>query len=707
MRPHDLSRPAALLLAGLCALTPLQEASAQTPPSGGTGGTGGASKFPPADAFTIQYWLTDDQGKFVRPMTDKYVKQYYNRARCECGHKIGLVIRLKKVGTGYDTTQFLNSFVGTQCATAETQLAGQFRRCAQFSSELVPVYQSGITTNFHPIWLTQGVSPNSTERLPELAITSGSCEANVVGQGGVWMCAPNMNTQNGCQADEFFIQGSQNINTTDKAGGIAFDFTPPLLEVTDFKAQPGDGAVVLTWSTATSGDIQGYRVLCEDAATGQPVPNKTQPRPGLLDLPSGTFFFSKNTICPNGPFSTFNQGEDNPLGTTSDGDGVDTDGTDTGGLDTGGDTGGDTGAETPNTQCNNGIVEVGEECDDGADNNLDTNACRSDCTRARCGDGSIQTDVEQCDDGNAVDNDGCTNACTTPTCGDGIVNGTDECDGGPEFNAIVNGPCTADCKISLQCGMMGGPACPQKCGDSVLDMGEGCDDGPALSDKAKCTTACQKADCGDGFVFSDEEECDDGNQVDDDGCTNLCTLPFCGDTLVQDGEECDDGMDNADNGTCLTNCREPTCGDGAVQDGVEECDDGVNNGGASACSEECTFNASQGMLELDWEYVCSGHLALGSKSVRINGLENGKEYNFMLVPYDLFGNPAPLKTIARGIPVATNDLWEQCDIDGGICGASGYCNVSDDDSNGLALFTALAALGLGGLGVANRRRNRA
>ncbi|MBZ5715355.1 DUF4215 domain-containing protein [Nannocystis pusilla] len=700
MHPHDLSRPAALLLAGLCALTPLQEAGAQTPPSGGTGGTDGASKFPPADAFTIQYWLTDEKGKFVRPMTDKFVKQYYNKARCECGHKIGLVIRLKKGGTGYDTTQFLNSYVGTQCATAETQLAGQFRRCAQFSSELVPVYQSGITTNFHPIWLTQGVSPNSDSRLPDEAITSGSCEANV-GQGGIWMCAPNMNTQNGCQADEFFIQGSQNLNTTDKAGGIAFDFTPPLLEVTDFTAQPGDGAVVLTWNTATSGDIQGFRVLCEDAETGQPVPNKTQPRPGLLDLPNGTFFYSKNTICPNGPFSTFNQGEDNPLGTTSDGDGVDTDGTDTGGLDTGGDTAGDTGADTPNTQCGNSIVEVGEECDDG-ENNLDTGACRGDCTRARCGDGSVQTDVEQCDDGNAVDNDGCTNACTTPTCGDGIVNGDDDCDWGAR-NGADDAYCSDTCKAK---GCVG--ECT--CGDGMPE-GNGCDEGVALSDHSFCTTNCLFAECGDGLVFSDGdpdeiEECDDGNDVDNDGCRNDCTLPFCGDGVVQDGEECDDPMGNADDGACLTNCREPACGDGATQAG-EECDDGVNNGGTSPCSEDCTLNASQGMLELDWDYVCSGHLALGSKSVRINGLENGKEYNFMLVPYDLFGNPAPLKTIVRGIPVATNDLWEQCEIDGGICGASGFCNVSDDDSNGLALFTALAALGLGGLGVANRRRNRA
>ena len=143
-----------------------------------------------------------------------------------------------------------------------------------------------------------------------------------------------------------------------------------------------------------------------------------------------------------------------------------------------------------------------------------------------------------------------------------------------------------------------------------------------------------------------------------------------------------------------------------MQSGVEDCDLGQNNSDTASCNDECKLTASAGMLNLDWRYVCTGHISFSTKSVRINGLENGKEYNFLLVPYDLMGNPKQLNTIVRATPVETYDLWEQCEADGGICGASGYCNVSDD-SNGLALFTALAALGLGGLGVANRRRNRA
>jgi cysteine-rich repeat protein len=58
--------------------------------------------------------------------------------------------------------------------------------------------------------------------------------------------------------------------------------------------------------------------------------------------------------------------------------------------------------------CGNGIVEDGEECDDG---NLDnTDSCLNICELARCGDGAIQEGVEECDGG-----DGCSSTCTVET----------------------------------------------------------------------------------------------------------------------------------------------------------------------------------------------------------------------------------------------------------------------------------------------------
>lgn len=74
--------------------------------------------------------------------------------------------------------------------------------------------------------------------------------------------------------------------------------------------------------------------------------------------------------------------------------------------------------------CGDGIVDVGEECDDENIDNFD--ACLNDCTTARCGDGILHHDIEECDDGNNINGDGCSNSCriekqvpVAPTCSPG------------------------------------------------------------------------------------------------------------------------------------------------------------------------------------------------------------------------------------------------------------------------------------------------
>lgn len=54
------------------------------------------------------------------------------------------------------------------------------------------------------------------------------------------------------------------------------------------------------------------------------------------------------------------------------------------------------------------------------------------CTIAACGDGHVQTGVEECNDGNELDDDACLNeTCTTAVCGDGATyEGVEECDDG-------------------------------------------------------------------------------------------------------------------------------------------------------------------------------------------------------------------------------------------------------------------------------------
>jgi cysteine-rich repeat protein len=58
--------------------------------------------------------------------------------------------------------------------------------------------------------------------------------------------------------------------------------------------------------------------------------------------------------------------------------------------------------------CGNGLLQTGEQCDDG--NLLNNDGCSSACKLEVCGDGAKQTN-EQCDDGNILNGDGCDSMC--------------------------------------------------------------------------------------------------------------------------------------------------------------------------------------------------------------------------------------------------------------------------------------------------------
>lgn len=64
--------------------------------------------------------------------------------------------------------------------------------------------------------------------------------------------------------------------------------------------------------------------------------------------------------------------------------------------------------DTAVPRCGDGIVQSGEECDDG--NFADDDACLSSCRSARCGDGVVWTGVEECD---TTDMPACTTSCGT------------------------------------------------------------------------------------------------------------------------------------------------------------------------------------------------------------------------------------------------------------------------------------------------------
>ena len=59
--------------------------------------------------------------------------------------------------------------------------------------------------------------------------------------------------------------------------------------------------------------------------------------------------------------------------------------------------------------CGDGVVDPGEECDDGNLDNQD--ACTGLCKQARCGDGLLWRGKETCEDGNTASGDGCSPSC--------------------------------------------------------------------------------------------------------------------------------------------------------------------------------------------------------------------------------------------------------------------------------------------------------
>ncbi len=133
------------------------------------------------------------------------------------------------------------------------------------------------------------------------------------------------------------------------------------------------------------------------------------------------------------------------------------------------------------TNCGDGELGPGEECDDGAGNTGEYNQCTPECTLGpRCGDAIIQDQFgELCDDGvNDGSYGGCAPSCQLgPHCGDAVVQ--------PEF---------------------------EQCDDGVNDGGYG-----------ECSAGCVLGPyCGDGNISLEFEECDDGGNEDGDGCSAAC-----------------------------------------------------------------------------------------------------------------------------------------------------------------------------------------
>lgn len=211
--------------------------------------------------------------------------------------------------------------------------------------------------------------------------------------------------------------------------------------------------------------------------------------------------------------------------------------------------------------CGNGVVETGEACDDGNDNEAD--GCTNTCIVRVCGDGKVGPG-EECDDNNDIDTDKCTNDCTIYRCGDGIVasfeGSLEQCD---DSNHMNNDRCTNGCQNNV-------------CGDGFLCDADGCDGEEECEykvDDVTCTPTCKFHVCGDGYV-GPAEPCDTADLATQDGCNEDCTLATCNNGMLDPGEACDPSSN--DPTPCTDLCTLPVCGDGLLHEGIEECDDGNN-----------------------------------------------------------------------------------------------------------------------------------
>jgi len=248
----------------------------------------------------------------------------------------------------------------------------------------------------------------------------------------------------------------------------------------------------------------------------------------------------------------------------------------------------------PPSLCGNGVVDVGEACDDRL--NAPRARCRSGCVINVCGDGDAGP-AESCDDRNLVSGDGCTANCVSELCGDGTVQNTEWCDDG---NLTDGDGCSARCTT-------------EHCGNAVGDFGEACDDGTQNGTYGFCRVDCsgQGPSCGDGQLDPGFEDCEPGAQEVSDcvalperafdagavGCQDCqydesaCIDFVCGNGVIDPNEDCESSLplpvtscselnESQDQG--LLGCRADTC-----QYDTSGCENFVCGNGTLEPQEEC------------------------------------------------------------------------------------------------------------------------
>ncbi len=320
----------------------------------------------------------------------------------------------------------------------------------------------------------------------------------------------------------------------------------------------------------------------------------------------------------------------------------------------------------PASLCGNGMLDDGEQCDDGANNGTAGDGCKADCTfvciaDVTCDDKDPCNGTETCSATHActpgtpaVDGTSCGatsvcihGACTPDSCGDGLTEGTEECDDGAN-NGTTGDGCTANCTfvcVSTDTARDCTPADPCAGQGTCDDASHTCMPGMPLGDGTACPGTnhfckggvCTAPNCGNGVV-EPGEACDDGamNGMAGDGCKADCTFacvnpatdcaaaPVCEKQSCTTAHVCAAVADTTQNGhTCGSNlvckdgaCIAPAanCGNGIVETG-EQCDFGAGNGPGTGCESNCQFSCTIAPNSCDDKNPCNGVETCGAVTV--------------------------------------------------------------------------------------------
>ncbi|MFC1691547.1 hypothetical protein ACFL0W_05195, partial [Nanoarchaeota archaeon] len=203
-------------------------------------------------------------------------------------------------------------------------------------------------------------------------------------------------------------------------------------------------------------------------------------------------------------------------------------------------------------KCGNAILDIGEQCDLGSDNNgAPRTGCSATCQYVSVPGPNCEEGQEICFDGTCSLNCGYTD--TSVNCdGNGV------CDNGEGCSCNDCDTEQDSCASGLLCSVIAG-ACCDLMGDDYCDPYLGC-----FNVDPDCGI------CGDGDV-NYGEECDDGNTDDGDGCSSSCQFQSA-------PPDCEQGLTICFDGTCSLNC--PVTDTGYLCDGDGQCEE----------NEGCTCN---------------------------------------------------------------------------------------------------------------------